>query len=216
MAFEEYDDYEQSERVQQWLRQNGVSILVGIVLGLVLIFGWQAWKSHRANHRAAASAQFAALQNAIDQGKDSEADAIVATLEKDYGDSTYAVFAAAMLARQEAGNNHLDKAAAALQWAVSHADSVAVKGLMQLRLARVQLAQGKANDALTTLQTVPRGDYTGLAAELRGDALVKLGRADAARQAYQAALAALGEGVPQRGIVKMKIDNLAKAGKQGA
>ena len=41
MAFDVYDDYEQGERVQQWLRKNGVSIAVGIGLGLALIFGWQ-------------------------------------------------------------------------------------------------------------------------------------------------------------------------------
>ena len=34
MAFEEYDKYEQSELVQKWLRDNGVSIIVGIAIGL--------------------------------------------------------------------------------------------------------------------------------------------------------------------------------------
>jgi predicted negative regulator of RcsB-dependent stress response len=55
-----------------------------------------------------------------------------------------------------------------------------------------------------------------LTQELRGDVLVKLGRQDEARKAYQAAMSALGDGAPQRGALQMKIDDLAVAGKQGA
>ena len=216
MAFEEYDDYEQSERVQQWLRQNGVAILVGIALGLLLIFGWQQWKSHRANHRAEASEQFASLQKAYAEGKQSEADATVATLKKDYGDTSYAVFAVALKARQETAAGQLDKARTSLEWTEKHADEGPVKALMQLRLARVELAAGKSDDALAVLDRMPKDDFRGLAEELRGDVLVKLGRTDAARTAYEAAMAALGEDAPQRGGVQMKLDNLAKAGKQGA
>ncbi|MDE2088259.1 MAG: tetratricopeptide repeat protein, partial [Xanthomonadaceae bacterium] len=70
--------------------------------------------------------------------------------------------------------------------------------------------------ALATLDAIPAGQYAGLTQELRGDALVKLGRADDARKAYQAAMAALGEDAPQHAVLQMKIDDLAVAGKQGA
>jgi predicted negative regulator of RcsB-dependent stress response len=216
MAFEEYDDYEQSERVQQWLRQNGVSILVGIVLGLLLIFGWQQWKAHKARHHAEASEQYASLQKAYQAGNQSDAKAIADTLRKDYADSAYAVFAAALEAKHQIESGHADKARSELEWAAAHAEEASLKGLMQLRLARVDLADGKAADALKALDAVPAGDYVGLLEELRGDALVKLGRTSDARKAYEAALAALGENAPQRGSVQMKIDNLATAGKQGA
>jgi predicted negative regulator of RcsB-dependent stress response len=103
-----------------------------------------------------------------------------------------------------------------LDWAAQHAETAPLKGLMQMRLARVELAAGKAKAALSALDRMPKQDYQGLAEELRGDVLVKLGRTDAARAAYEASLAALGESAPQRGSVQMKLDNLAKAGKQGA
>ena len=61
---------------------------------------------------------------------------------------------------------------------------------------------------------MPPKAYEGVSQELRGDALVKLGRPDDARKAYEAAKAALGENAPQS--VQMKIDDLAVAGKQGA
>ena len=56
--------------------------------------------------------------------------------------------------------------------------------------------------------------------ELRGDAQLKLGKADAARTDYQDALAKLDKDAPGRSAVQMKLDNLtqpkaASTGKQG-
>jgi predicted negative regulator of RcsB-dependent stress response len=216
MAFDAYDDYEQSERVQQWLRANGVSIIVGVVLGLLLIFGWQQWKGHTANRQASAANEYQALQVAVAQGKTTEAEAHTDALLKDYADSSYAVFAAGERAQRAVSAGQLDKAQGALEWAESHAGDDALKGLTQLRLAQLRLAQDKAADAIAVLDRVPANAYRSTAQELRGDALVKLGRPDDARKAYQTAMSALGANAPQRGVLQMKLDDLAVAGKQGA
>jgi len=39
MAFDVLDEHEQGELVQKWLRENAMSIAIGIALGLILIFG---------------------------------------------------------------------------------------------------------------------------------------------------------------------------------
>jgi predicted negative regulator of RcsB-dependent stress response len=217
MAFEEYDDHEQGERVQKWLRQNGLSIIVGVVIGLVGIFGWQQWNQHKANHQGDASKLYQEMQSAASSGKTDAADALTEQLFKDYADTPYAVFAAAERAVRQVKAKQLDKALISLNWAESHASDGDVKALMQLRTAQVQLAQDKAADAVATLDHMPAKSYSALSQELRGDALVKLGRTDDARKAYEAAKAALGgEGAPQSGALQLKLDNLAVAGKQGA
>lgn len=214
MAFEAYDDYEQSERVQQWLRQNGLSIVVGIAIGLVGIFGWQQWNKHKAEHQADAANLYQQIQVAVAAGKSDNADALTEQLLKDYTDSTYAVFAVSDRAERQVQAKQMDKAIESLGWAESHATDANLKALSQMRIARVQLAQGKAADAIAALDRMPVKTYEGVSQELRGDALVKLGRPDDARKAYVAAKAALGENAPQS--VQMKIDDLAVAGKQGA
>jgi predicted negative regulator of RcsB-dependent stress response len=214
MAFEAYDDYEQSERVQQWLRQNGLSIVVGIAIGLVGIFGWQQWNKHKAEHQADAANLYQQIQVAVAAGKSDNADALTEQLLKDYTDSTYAVFAVSDRAERQVQAKQLDKAIESLGWAESHATDANLKALSQMRIARVQLAQGKAADAIAALDRMPVKTYEGVSQELRGDALVKMGRPDDARKAYVAAKAALGENAPQS--VQMKIDDLAVAGKQGA
>ncbi|HVI54683.1 MAG TPA: tetratricopeptide repeat protein [Luteibacter sp.] len=216
MSFDVYDDYEQGERVQQWLRKNGVSILVGIVLGLVLIFGWQQWKSHRAGHEQAAAGEYSALQLAVAQNKANEIDVRTENLMKDYSDTAWSVFAAGERAQRNLLAGQLDKVAGDLDWAKAHAKDETLKSLVELRIAQLKLAQGKADEAIATVDAMQGKSFAAIAQELRGDALVKLGRHDDARKAYQAAIAAMGDSAPQRGVVQTKLDDLAVAGKQGA
>jgi predicted negative regulator of RcsB-dependent stress response len=216
MALDEYDKYEQSEIVQKWLRENGLSIVVGIAIGLVGIFGWQAWRKHQLRHEGEAAQLYQQAQIAALTGKPEAAATYTDQLMKDYAESPYAVFAVSDRAKQQVQDKQMDKAVVSLGWAEAHAGDAALKSLVQVRLAQVELARGDANAALGTLDRIPAADYQGLSQELRGDALVKLGRSDDARKAYQSALTALGAEAPQRGALQMKLDDLAVAGKQGA
>ena len=216
MAFEEYDKYEQSELVQKWLRENGVSIVVGVLIGLVGIFGWQQWRNHQVRNESAASQLYQQAKVAQLSGKADVAAQLTDQLMKDYAKSPYALFAVSDRARQQLQDKQLDKAQASLEWAESHATGEPLKALTRVRIARVELARDQAQPALATLDRMPPGSFQALAQELRGDALVKLGRMDDARKAYQSAMSALSEDAPQRGALQMKLDDLAVAGKQGA
>ena len=46
---------EQWEAVRQWWRENGMSAVFGIVLGLGAIFGWRWWQTHQIEQAEAAS-----------------------------------------------------------------------------------------------------------------------------------------------------------------
>ncbi|MEO7066906.1 MAG: tetratricopeptide repeat protein [Rhodanobacter sp.] len=216
MAFEAYDDYEQNERVQKWLRVNGIPVVVGLIIGLVAIFGWQRWRAHQESNQSAAAQLYQQIQVAAASGNSTLATQNTEQLMKDYPKSAYAVFAVSDRAVQEVQAKQLDKARVSLQWASDHAKEKTLKSLVQLRMARVELAQNDAAKALTVLDAIPKDSYQGLVLELRGDALVKLGRTEDARKAYQTALSTLSEAAPQRGALQMKFDDLAVAGKQGA
>lgn len=211
MAFDILDEHEQGELVQKWLRENALSIATGVVLGLLLIFGWQQWKVHRANHVAQAAAQYQALSDAVDAHHEDEAGRIADQLRKEFPESAYAVFAAMHQADAAVAKGDLAAAAAALEWATPHAGVSGLKSLVSLRLARVKLAQGDADGAIKLLDLLPKDDYAASAGEIRGDALAKLGHADAARTAYQDALSHLDAQAPSRAFVQMKLDDLAVA-----
>lgn len=220
MAFEDYDQYEQGEQVRKWMKENGIAVAFGVLIALALIFGWRQWQAHKASVEMQAASQFAVVQNATQSGDRQAMNAALGDLQRNYATSAYAAFASAAVAGYDVGKNDLKQATQDLQWAVSHSKQSALKSLFSLRLARVLLADGKAQDALDALDRVPAGDYAATVAELRGDALLKLGKTDAARKSYQNALAKLDKDAPGRGAVQMKLDNLtqplaASTGKQG-
>ena len=216
MAFDAYDDYEQSERVQKWLRQNGLSIVVGVVIGLIAIFGYQQWRNHRTAHQMQASGLYQQLQSVLDSHNTNAVDVLTQQLMNDFADTPYAMFAVSDRARRQVEDKQLDKALESLAWAEQHAPSPELKALVELRIAHVQLAKGSAQDALSALDRTPANSYAIVSQELRGDALVKLGRRDDALKAYQAAVQAMGPTAQQGNEVQLKIDDLATAGKQGA
>ena len=110
----------------------------------------------------------------------------------------------------------LETAHASLDWAYQHAGVDALKALAGIRLARVELARTKAQDALDLLDHLPASAYTAQIGELRGDALVALNRKDEARTAYQDALANLDPNAPNRAFVQMKLNDLGTAERKGS
>jgi predicted negative regulator of RcsB-dependent stress response len=215
MAFDAYDDYEQSERVQKWLRQNGLSIVVGIVIGLIGIFGYQQWRNHQVSHEVAAADLYQQLQGLLDNGNTAASDSLMQQLMGDYANTPYAMFAVSDRARRQVDAKDYDKALQSLAWAEEHAPDPALKSLVEMRIARVQLAKGDAKDALAALDRMSADSYSIVGQELRGDVLVKLGRPDDALKAYEVAKKAVDPKV-QDNELQMKIDDLATAGKQGA
>lgn len=216
MAFEVLDEHEQGELVQKWLRENVFTILIGVGLGLVLIFGWQQWNAHRARHGGDAATQFEVLAGAADKKDFDAARQIAAKIKSDYADTPYAAFAAMREAEFATQKGDLAGARDSLEWAFQHAGVDALKALAGLRLARVELGLGKAQEALDRLDHLPASAYTAQIGELRGDALVALNRKDDARTAYLDALANLDQNAPTRAFVQMKLSDLGVAEKKGS
>jgi len=209
MAFDVLDEHEQGELVQKWLRENALAIAAGIGLGLVLIFGWQQWKVHRTTQNAAAAAQYQALTDAVEAKRPEDALKVAEAIRNDYPKSTYAVLAALQQADIAITKNDLATAQQALEFARQNAAIDSLANLVSLRIARVKLAQGDADGAIKLVDALPAGEYGALAGELRGDALLKLGRTDEARTAYQQALAKFSDRAPQgRNVLQMKLEDL--------
>jgi predicted negative regulator of RcsB-dependent stress response len=215
MAFDVLDEHEQGELVQKWLRENAMSIIIGVALGLLLIFGWQQWRGHRAVHRLDAAIQYDVFGKDLDKKDTDSAKQIAAKLQSDFADTPYATLAAMRLAEEAAGRGDHVAAQASLQTAYDHAGIEALKTLAGLYLARSEIAQNKAKEALDFLDQLPQAGYAALRQELRGDALVALGRKDEARTAYGDALANLDPNAANRAFVEMKRNDLGGQEKKG-
>ncbi len=205
------DEHEQGELVRSWLRQNGGAIIGGVAIGLAGILGWQWWQHGKTQHRLDASSTYQALEEAVERKDTAGIDQLAAELGGKFADTPYGAMGLLRLADQKLAQGDAEAAQAALADAARAAQTPALTALANLRLARLQLAAGKAQEALDSLAKVPSNDYAGLAAETRGDALLALGRKDEAEAAYQDALTALETGAPSRFIVEMKLADLGVA-----
>jgi predicted negative regulator of RcsB-dependent stress response len=80
--------------------------------------------------------------------------------------------------------------------------------ITRLRLARVQIAQQKPDDAITTLGGPPPGAFAPRFHEVRGDAYHAKGDNAAALKEYQAARTSDASGVTDTQLLDLKITDL--------
>lgn len=198
---------EQVEALKKWWKENGKSVVAGIVIGLGGVFGWQYWTQHQQQVAEQASLQFERLTDSVAAGSE-VAVSQAQTLMVEHADSSYAVFAALNLAKVKFQQGDLDGAKAQLRWVIDNAGDQSMQQVARLRLARLALDQGAVDEASALVAQAPEDNYRGDFAELRGDIALGKGDRAAARDAYREALEYK---VSNGALVQMKFDDLAAA-----
>ena len=146
-----YDPVEQEEALRAWWQRHGKNVLTGIALALAVIVGVQWWLDQQRIKRENAAILYTQMMDRLDKDA-AQAQSLAGKLMEEYADTPYAAFAALAVARLEAEGGKLDAAAQRLRWALERAGFLSGgEDLVRLRLARVQLAQGQAEQALATL-----------------------------------------------------------------
>jgi predicted negative regulator of RcsB-dependent stress response len=202
---DQIDEYEQGERVRAWLRNNASSLIGGVALGLASLGGWQWWQGQQDNKLVLAAAEYQAFTKAVEAKDDTKAGAHATALAQDFPKSPYPVLAAMRRAEMLHTEGKDDEALNVLDAAAtSPADPVLVE-LSKLRAARLLAGMGKPEEAIKRLDAAGASAFPAVAAEIRGDAEMALGRRDAARIAYEQALASLDIAAPTRPMVEMKL-----------
>jgi predicted negative regulator of RcsB-dependent stress response len=202
---------QQIAAIKQWWKENGSSIVAGVVLGLAVLFGGKAWFAYQERNAQSASNIFAVMMNALQNGDALNAGEKAGMLLADYGSTPYAALGALALARVRVEEGQLDAARAQLQWVLDNSDSEVFRDIASLRLARVLIASGDLDAATAIAGKAPSdGAFEALFAEVRGDIQRSRGDLVAASAAYQQALAAMPGDSQQRELLQLKYaDTLA-------
>ena len=212
---------EQWERVTAWLRENGLWIVAGVIVGAAGIGGWQWWTAHVDKIDADASEKYEQLQADLGKGDQTGALILMSDLERDYGSTPYVDQGHLALARSYVDAKQLDKAATALKSVIDHSKDKQLALVARVRLARVQIAQQKPDDALASLDGVDPGAFVALFHEVRGDAEFSKGNKAAALTEYRAAKTADiggpggGGGGGDSALLDLKIADLTAAAASG-
>ncbi|MFD1801870.1 YfgM family protein [Mixta tenebrionis] len=199
------NENEQVDALRRFFANNGKALAIGIVLGIGALGGWRYWNTHQDSSAREVSASYQQLTSALDGSKPQTLEAVAKFASEN--SNTYGALAALDLAKQYADKNELAKAATQLQNGVKNTQDANLLAVLNLRLARIQLQQKQADDALKTLDGVKGEGWTAIVADIRGEALLSKGDKQGARDAWSKGIAS--EASPAlKEMMQMKMNNL--------
>jgi predicted negative regulator of RcsB-dependent stress response len=209
------DDYltesDQWEALKRWLRENGAWMVAGVIIGVGVLFGYRWWEERQTARAYTAHARYSDVLTALSGADKTRAVELADQLRSEYSDTPYADHADLVLARAHVDLGELEEAARRLRQVMDTSDDPELGLIARERLARVQLAQDRPDEALATLSGVDAGSFGPRFEEIRGDALFRKGDTAGALAAYRAALAATEPGVADAGLLQLKINDLGAA-----
>ncbi len=217
---EPINDDEQLEAFKRWWKENGLVLVLAVVLGGGGWFGWQYWQDSRQQLAEDASLLYMEMMDAaeaidsdgLDDQMRNEIIHYAGALKDLHEDSQYARYGALMLARLAVMDNDLDAAAAELQWVQETAADPQLERIARLRLARVESARGNDNRALELLSVDDAGELRAAYAETRGDIQARLGNREEARSAYRQAMEQLApDDTGARSVLELKLSQVSPA-----
>ncbi|MFC3282820.1 YfgM family protein [Litchfieldella rifensis] len=204
---------EQLEAIKRWWKENGTSLIAGVVIAAAGVLGWNAWQDYQASQAEAASMRYQQLINLASQDELEAADRsraleLIDEIVGEHDDTLYADLAGLIEARLAVSDGDLAAAQAALGDVIEVSSRDYIQSLARLRLARLQLADGDPDAALATLDEEISSSLAAQRAEIRGDAYVALERDEDAREAYQQAKALASENDQPLYGIQLKLDDL--------
>jgi predicted negative regulator of RcsB-dependent stress response len=206
------DDYlsekEQWEALKGWLRENGVWIFAGLIVGGLGLGGWRLYQARVDDVASQASGKYDLVIQAFDKGDRTQGMVYLGELERDYGASPYADQGKLAAARLYVDGGELDKAAKELEAVAQHSKDRDLALVARIRLARVQIAQQNPDGALATLNGIEPSAFGPRFHEVRGDAYYAKGDKANALKEYRMARASDMGGVTDTSLLNLKIADL--------
>jgi len=208
---------QQVQAIKQWFKANGTQLLTGIVLALLIVFGWKFWQQSKIDSGVAASLVYKNMMEASElafneQGKEENlvtASHLANELIDEHRGSQYSHFAALTLAKIAVINGDYVEAEEQLNWIITQRPDKPLLYVAQLRLARVLAEQGEVERGLSVVdKDVPTSMQSSFE-EVKGDLYLLLGDNNKARSAYQKAVQAASDSGRPSSTIQIKLDDLA-------
>ena len=207
-----YDtEEERLDALKRWWKENGQSTIVGLVVGIAVVLGWNYWQGHKKTQAEQASALYSQLIQAIGAEKKDSAEKLAERIQEQYPKTQYAAFSGLLLAKIKVQQGDLVKAQAILKDIAAGSNEELIN-IAKIRQVRLMLASGQYEQGLQLINNVDpatSSSFSGNYDELVGDLYVALERFDEARSSYQKAL----ENGYKSPLLQIKIDDLAASEK---
>lgn len=200
----EADEKQREEEIQQWWKDNWVSIIGGIVIAIVGIIAFWSWRDYQMSQK---QLQTASLYSVISNTKDVKIDEVksyIDTNKNEYGQIVSFQLANLYVAEgkyQEAYNALVDNIQAGMV-----NDSI-LNDVARIRAARLAIELKKFNDSVALLDKIENDSFKAVALELKGDNAKAQGKNKEALDFYNKAVE-LYESINTNIVLKLKRDSL--------
>ncbi|MCK5830993.1 MAG: tetratricopeptide repeat protein [Methylococcales bacterium] len=206
-----YDtEEEQVAAIKRWWKENSTSTIIGVIVGILLIAGWNFWQSYTKDKATQASALYGKLLDSVEKNNNDDVQKINDKISIEYGSTAYSTYSALLLAKTKIKQGDLDGAKAIFEKQMRESDSAELKNIARIRLIRLMQSTGENEKGLQLIAEVDQANAKGFSTsydELKGDLYVALDRLGEARTAYQSALRS---GTGSR-LLQFKLDDIAAA-----
>jgi len=204
---ENLTDNERVEQLKQFWRENGWFLLGGVVLGALLLFGWNQYTAYRERRAEEAGALYQSVKQATDNKDIVQATTVLTRMRSEFAGSAYTSQAGLILAGSLVVSAP-ERASDELKYVMEHTKDPELAMVARTRLARVLAYREKYDDALKTLDVAKPGKFAGRINEIKGDVEAARGNVEEARRAYLAAMVADGAELLDRNFLQMKLNDL--------
>lgn len=197
---------EQVQAIKNWWKENAVSLIAGVVIGLSVLGGYRFWIETKQTQAQQASVIYSEILSAANDKTQK-----VETLKTDYSGTPYAALAALLLATDNVNANEVEKAIAQLKWVIDNNNDSGIQHIAQQRLARLYLSKNDIESAEAIVKGLKASGFNATYNDIRGDINLAKNLPLQAKENYRLALAALAKGDQRYAIIKMKLDDLTQA-----
>lgn len=203
-----YTEQEELDKLKVWWKNYGNSLIFGVIMGMVALFGFRYWSHQKEQNLVAASVLYDQMVQSLRTSNLNAAMKTGDTLITEYASTPYAAMAALLHARVDYEAGDATAARKNLQWVIDHAKDSGATHSARLRLARLHVNSGEMDAALALANVKDQTGFEVEYQELKGDILSAQGHRDEARVAYREALKHLPSGSPYLPVLTMKLDDL--------
>lgn len=207
---EGYETEEQQvDAIKKWWHENGTAFILCVVIGLGGLWGWRYYNDSVISSQEKASSEFSQtlVKFELDSSEDG-AKEMQTFIDNNKGNN-YATLAGLLLAKESVANKNFELAKTQLSALLKDNSYEPLNPVIKLRLARVEGELGEYDAALALLDKVTEQGFVAEAQQAKGNIYLKQGDLDAARSAFEAALAASEARVDP--ILQLQLDDLAVA-----
>ncbi|MDD1605764.1 MAG: tetratricopeptide repeat protein [Methylococcaceae bacterium] len=197
---------ERLEAAQKWWKDNGQATIIGVVLGIAAILGWQYWQEYKHTQAEQASALYTQLLKAVETNTKDSVDKLAEQIQTGYPKTDYALYSGLFQAELKVQQNDIP-AAKQILTKIGESSNKEISNVAKIRLVRLMLANKEYEQGLELINKVDPTSSASFSSnydELVGDLYVALNRLDQARTSYQNAL----RNGSKSPLLQLKIDDL--------